>query len=124
MKKVKNNVLGIDSDSDRPDPGRQALYVYPPPLIRVRQNDAEPSRSESGSTTMVPVLTVSYSFTLILFYLIFNFYFRKLTNEEEVCADICVSKHIAYNNKVNQRDSFSNIPEGAPPKKNTKKTKK
>jgi hypothetical protein len=49
-------------------------------------------------------------------YIVFSF--RKLTNEEEVCADICVSKHIAYNNKVNQRYKyiFQRVP--PPPKKN------
>jgi hypothetical protein len=87
-------------------------------LIRIRQNDAEPTRSESGSTTMVPVPTVSFFFTLIFLYIIFTFYFRKLTNEEEVCADICVSKHIAYNNKVNQRDKYILKRVPPPPKKN------
>ncbi len=62
--------------------------------------NAEPTRSEFGSTTMVPVPTVSYFFTLIFCYIIFNFYFRNLTNEEEVCSVFCVSKHISYNNKL------------------------
>ncbi len=40
MKKI--HVLGIDTDPDRP---------WVP--IRIRQNDAEPTRSESGSTTQL-----------------------------------------------------------------------
>jgi hypothetical protein len=43
-------MLGIDTDPGRPDPDGMAWMPIP---IRVRQNDADPTRFGSGSTTLI-----------------------------------------------------------------------
>jgi hypothetical protein len=50
------HIPGIDmvpTDLDLPDPDQHALDAESPILIRIRQDDADPTRSRSGSTTLV-----------------------------------------------------------------------